>query len=136
LIYAPSRFKPEIRNDIASQLDVIPTILGNLNKEVYFSAMGRDLLSTKTNSAYFAYGTVFGWVEDKLFLFRTSDGEGGVNFTVDPPHIQFDICKKAPQFCASHHRKAKAFLNTSIELMNRNAIFPPSIEEFDKKNNR
>lgn len=132
LIYAPSRFKPEIRNDISSQLDVIPTILGNLNKEVYFSAMGRDLLSTKTNSAYFAYGTVFGWVEDKLFLFRTSDGEGGVNFTVDPPHIQFDICKKVPLFCQSHHNKAKAFLNTSIELMNQNKIFPPSIEEFEK----
>ena len=134
LIYAPNRFKPEIRNDIASQLDIIPTILGNLNKEVYFSAMGRDLLSTKTNSAYFAYGTVFGWVEDKLFLFRTSDGDGGVGFPVEPPHIQFDICKKAAPFCLVHHRKAKAFLNTSIELMNRNIIFPASLEEFQKAN--
>lgn len=134
LIYAPSKFKPEIRNDISSQLDVIPTILGTLKEEVYFSAMGRDLLTTKTNSAYFAYGTVFGWVEDKLFLFRTSDGEGGVNFTVEPPHIQFDICKKTPQFCEMHHRKARAFLNTSIELMNRNLVFPASIDEFKQKN--
>ncbi|MCB1193692.1 MAG: sulfatase-like hydrolase/transferase [Leptospiraceae bacterium] len=134
LIYSPSRFKPEIRNDIASQLDVIPTIIGNVNKEIYFSAMGRDLLNTKTNSAYFAYGTVFGWVEDQLFLFRTSDGAGGVNFTVDPPHIQFDICKKAPLFCKSHHKKAKAYLNTSIELMNQNLVFPASLKEFlDKR---
>jgi len=36
-------------------------------------------------------------------------------------------------FCQSHHNKAKAFLNTSIELMNQNKIFPPSIEDFEKK---
>lgn len=132
LIYSPSKFKGEIRNDIASQLDVIPTILGTLNNEVFFSAMGRDLLNTNAKSAYFAYGTVYGWIEDKLFLFRTSDGEGNVNFTVEPPHIQFDICKKTPDFCLFHNRKAKAFLNTSIELMNQNLIFPATIQEIPK----
>jgi phosphoglycerol transferase MdoB-like AlkP superfamily enzyme len=133
LIYSPARFKPEIRNDIASQLDVIPTILGNLNQEVYFSAMGKDLLTTKSNSAYFAYGTVFGWIEEKLFLFKTSDGEGGVNFTVDSPFIQFNGCKKFPGFCESHQQKAKAFLNASIELMNRNIVFPRAISEINSK---
>lgn len=133
LIYAPELIKPEIRNEIASQLDVIPTILGTINSEVYFSAMGRDLLSKKTDSAYFAYGTVFGWIEDDLFLFRTSDGEGGVGFTAIPPHEQVDLCKMSHQSCEAHHRKAKAFLNTSIELMNQNNVFPASIEDLKKK---
>lgn len=73
LIYAPHLIKPYVDEKIASQLDIIPTILGFINKELYFSAMGRDLMHPviDQHSAYFAYGSTFGWIEDNLFFFNT-----------------------------------------------------------------
>jgi len=126
LIYAPGKYKPELKKDISSQLDVIPTILGAVGKECYFSVMGRDLLSPKiSKSGYFAYGNVFGWIEDNLFLFQGADGANQINFTVNEPFEENKMCKISRLLCEPSHRKAKAYLNLSVELMNKNLVFPP-----------
>ncbi|MCE9501742.1 MAG: sulfatase-like hydrolase/transferase [Leptospira sp.] len=129
LIYAPGKFRPETRNEIASQLDVIPTIVGIVGKETFFSAMGRDLLAPKkSHSAFFAYGNVFGWIEKDLFFFQGADGANQINFTVNKPHIVNPVCNAVKIVCEGHSKKAKAFLNLSTEMMNQNLIFPPASE--------
>ncbi|MBE7413196.1 MAG: sulfatase-like hydrolase/transferase [Leptospiraceae bacterium] len=129
LIYAPDKYKPQLREEISSQLDVIPTILGAVGKECYFSVMGRDLLSPGiSKSGYFAYGNVFGWIEDDLFLYQSSEGGTQINFTAREPYIENKLCKLNRLLCEPSHRKAKAFLNLSIELMNKNLVFPPPEE--------
>jgi len=131
LIYAPGIIQAKQDDRITSQLDIIPTILGLINKEAYFSAMGRDLLdpTAKVNSAYFAYGSSFGWIENNLFYFQYSDGPQDLRLTVNPPHIDFKECETNPIPCQSANFKAKAFYNLSMDLMNQNRIFPANIEK-------
>ncbi|TGK07251.1 alkaline phosphatase family protein [Leptospira semungkisensis] len=133
LIYAPGKIKPAIDNRNASQLDVIPTILGLVGKETYFSAMGRNLLSPqRTESAYFAYGNLIGWIESSLFYIHFVDGNRNLKYSAIGPRGEVTLCETDPKVCESHFRKASAFLNLSHELMNQNQIFPTK-EELQKK---
>jgi phosphoglycerol transferase MdoB-like AlkP superfamily enzyme len=134
LIYAPGKVPAEIRKEIVSQLDIVPTILGFLNQEVYFSAMGKDVYHYKNSEggySYFAYGSVYGWIEKNIFYFRPSNGIGEIVMTVSEPHVANPECKVNPLTCQNYHQKAKAYLNLSIELMNKNIVFPTSTENLE-----
>ncbi|TGN06864.1 LTA synthase family protein [Leptospira ilyithenensis] len=126
LIWAPGKIKAKLDTRTASQLDVLPTILGLVGKETYFSAMGKNLLSSgKTKeSAYFAYGVAFGWIEENQFLVQWVDGNKNFTLTANPPLGDNEKCKQTPILCSTSLQKAKAYFNLSIELMNKNKVFP------------
>jgi len=126
LMYSPTKIRPMIDNRIAGQIDILPTILGFVGKEVYFSSMGKDLLdpSNTNSSTYFAYGSAFGWIEDDLFYFQDSDRSISLQFTVNPPNQENPICRLNPLPCEAHKLKAKAFFNLSVEILNQDRIFP------------
>jgi phosphoglycerol transferase MdoB-like AlkP superfamily enzyme len=46
LFYMPGRISPEIKNKIAQQTDILPSILGFLNYEKAFLAFGNDVFDT------------------------------------------------------------------------------------------
>ncbi|AIF81845.1 sulfatase [endosymbiont of Acanthamoeba sp. UWC8] len=52
IIYAPNSIKPQKHNDIASQIDLAPTLLGLMNFSYYTKFFGKDLLNSKVNSPY------------------------------------------------------------------------------------
>ncbi|MBK8395036.1 MAG: sulfatase-like hydrolase/transferase [Leptospiraceae bacterium] len=125
LIYAPNRFKPEIKNTIGSQLDIIPTLLGIIAKPVLFSAMGKDLLSPKSQSfAYFCFGYLYGWIDDEHFYFQNIYGVNRtLNFTMKEPYRDIGDCEISLK-CKVIERKTNAFLNLPIQLMEKNLVFP------------
>lgn len=132
LIYAPGKVEPGKRSEITSQLDILPTILGLLGGKTYFTGMGRDLFTRKAGSSYFAYGDLFGWIEEEMFYFQKINAVGsGESFTVGPPFEDTRLCKKNLQKCSLHYQKAKAFLNASYHILNTNRIFP-KFEELSK----
>ncbi|MDR1196066.1 MAG: LTA synthase family protein [Endomicrobium sp.] len=53
VIYCPSLFKPEISDKLASQLDIIPTIIDILNIETPYSSAGKSLFSKTDNRFVF-----------------------------------------------------------------------------------
>lgn len=55
LIYSPSLIRPKIRNDIVSQLDILPTILALTGGNVFYSSIGRDLTFDNVNYEPFAF---------------------------------------------------------------------------------
>ncbi len=128
LFFAPGRIRPGLREDIVSQLDVLPTILGLIGREVYFTGMGRDLLRVKGGAAYFAYGNLFGWIDDGMFYFQSVEGGPGESFTMHPPFEDTQRCRKEEGACAAHKLRARAFLNMSYRLLNDNIIFPEERE--------
>ncbi|TGM62710.1 LTA synthase family protein [Leptospira meyeri] len=124
LIYAPGKIKPELREDITSQLDLIPTILGFMEREVYFSVMGRDLRKVKGSSAYFAYGNIFGWIEDDFLYYQSVSGGQGETKTIKQPFVDLGLCYQDINLCKKHGDKTKAFLNLGDELLKSNKLFP------------
>ena len=126
LVYAPGLLKPAVKKDIASQLDVIPTILGLVNRETYFSAMGRNLFAKrKKNSAYFAFGNLFGWIEGDLFYHQVTDATYGTMPRVHSTKFEIPRCDESRSDCNDYQLKARAFLNMSSKLLETNRIFPP-----------
>ncbi len=141
LLYAPGKIQPGIRDDIVSQLDVFPTILGFIGKETYFTSFGRDLMKSEGGSAYFAYGNLFGWIQEPLFYVQSVEGGPGTTYTIHPPHESEGPCDVADQdmasHCPGHYLKSRAFLNLSYYLLDQNRIFPsPTDLEAIKSQNR
>ncbi len=125
LVYAPSRLKPEVRDTIGSQLDLIPTLLGFVAKPVLFSVMGKDLFAPNVKSfAYFCFGYLYGWIEEGHFYFQNLDASRPtVNFPLKEPFIDAENCNISPE-CKLTERKTNAFLNLPIYLMEKNLVFP------------
>ena len=71
MFYAPFLLRPERKNDIASQIDVLPTIAGMIQQPYVNTTLGRDLLDTcqKNNYAFIVNqdGTI-GMVTDNYYF--------------------------------------------------------------------
>ncbi len=129
LFYSPSRFVPKIRREIVSQLDMVPTIVGFLDRPVEFAALGRDLLSPASpnteKGAYFAFGNLFGWIEGDYFFYQDiSSSDKGTMRTFSPPRKFIPLCEVNPVVCEYYERKAKAYLNISQDLTEKNKLSP------------
>ncbi|EMJ93312.1 LTA synthase family protein [Leptospira alstonii] len=127
LIYSPGKIPSKIDPRISSQLDIIPTVLGIVGKKVRFSAMGRDLLDKRISGgvAYFAFGNLFGWIENNWIFYGFTDKVRNSSFSIVPRIGETEECKNDRVKCETYHLKAKSFWNLSYELMNRNLIYPP-----------
>jgi phosphoglycerol transferase MdoB-like AlkP superfamily enzyme len=138
LIYAPGRIAPEIRDDIVSQLDVFPTILGFMGREAYFTSFGKDVMRTRGEGAYFAYGNLFGWIQNPIFYIQSVEGGPGNAYSVGPPFDNTGECnvieERYAKHCPGHYLKSRAFLNLSYFLLDQNKIFPSEkeLEELKK----
>ncbi|TGL85163.1 LTA synthase family protein [Leptospira congkakensis] len=126
LLYAPKYIKPKLDERIGSQLDVLPTILGVVGNETYFAGFGKDLRakSVKSGSTYFAYGSACGWIDEEKILYQSVDGDTQFIFQMIPPYGEDPACKADQKQCFHQTKKAKAFFNLSLELMNRNSVYP------------
>ncbi|TGK82374.1 alkaline phosphatase family protein [Leptospira noumeaensis] len=126
LLYSPKYIQPKLDEKIGSQLDVLPTILGVVGKETYFAGFGKDLRlkSVKSGSTYFAYGSACGWIDDEKILYQSVDGETQFIFQMVPPYGEDPVCKADKNQCSRQTLNARAFFNLSLELMNRNSVYP------------
>ncbi len=54
LFYSPALLSPEKRNEIVSQIDILPTLAGMINQPYLNTTLGRDILNSKnkTNAAF------------------------------------------------------------------------------------
>ncbi|TGL44731.1 LTA synthase family protein [Leptospira perdikensis] len=126
LLYAPKYIKPMLDERISSQLDVLPTILGVVGKETYFAGFGKDMRAPglKSGSTYFAYGSACGWIDEEKILYQSVDGDTQFIFQMVPPYAEDPVCNPNRKNCFHQTVKARAFFNLSLELMNRNAVYP------------
>ena len=65
LFYAPELLNPQIRTEIASQIDVLPTIAGMIHQPYTNTTLGRDLLNSKNKM-------------DAAFIIHHDEGNIGV----------------------------------------------------------
>jgi phosphoglycerol transferase MdoB-like AlkP superfamily enzyme len=83
LFYAPELLprKGEVRRAVASQLDLVPTVLGLLGAAPADGLWGRDLFALPADDAGWAYfkpsehSAEAGWAEGERLLVKTNDGQ-------------------------------------------------------------
>lgn len=83
MIYAPSILKPREINNLVSQIDIPPTILGLLNIEYKSKFIGQDAIHFLTNKAFISTYQLLGYLKDqhlvilapknKIDLYKISD---------------------------------------------------------------
>ena len=92
IIYAPGLLKPERRHTIASQVDILPTLLSLLGRETETQTLGRDLFDPAFDpgSCAFTFTTFrrppgLGLLQDNLYLNLELDGRQAL-YAVNEPN--------------------------------------------------
>lgn len=73
-IYSPNYIQPEQRNQLATQIDIGPTLLHLLNIEYENTTLGMDLLNYNHPSIFFSADDRIGCLDTTFYWFRRSDG--------------------------------------------------------------
>lgn len=74
LIYAPNILKPQIVDNLASQIDIVPTILGLLNFSYNSKFFGQDILNMPANRAFISTYQLLGFMKDNhLVILRPQE---------------------------------------------------------------
>ena len=86
LIYAPGIIRPQVREEIASQVDILPTILDILNLEMVHSSMGSSLLRERNDPfSVVRLGNQFAIFKNSyVFLTDLNDNDGMYDYLNDP----------------------------------------------------
>jgi len=122
LIYAPHILgsSPTRISTVASQTDLVPTILGILGKPTLHESWGRDILSLPPEDDGFAMmldGNLIGWSEGPYFLIERI----GVNCSLfdirQDPLQRRDLSSERPDLIKQLQTKERSFLQLSIEMM-------------------
>ena len=123
LFYAPGLLTPQLRSEIVSQIDILPTIAGMLHQSYVNTTLGRDLLDP--NKKYnFAFVTntadMIGMVSDDFYFSRNiNSGEESIS----PLNIQATLLSKQQQDSALKKLSAftTAYFETAKYLLVNNA---------------
>ena len=119
LFYAPYLLTPQRRNEVVSQIDIMPTVAGMLHQSYVNTTLGRDLLDpSKKNSFAFITNTsdLIGMVtDDFLFTRNLYSNEEQVNpmhadAALLPQAHQDSVLKKLSVFTSAFYETAKYML--------------------------
>ena len=120
LIYSPENLGGEPRpiKTVASQTDLLPTILGLLNKPALHESWGRDLFSLSSEDKGFAMmvdGKRIGWVDPPYFLVDRIGATTSLYNYTDDPEQKKDISSEYPEITGELEKKERSFLQLSIQ---------------------
>lgn len=73
-IYCPDHIKPEKRDQLASQMDVGPSILSLLNIEYINTTLGINLFEQKHSAVFFTADDRIGCIDETYYWLQRSDG--------------------------------------------------------------
>ncbi len=68
LIYAPEILKPQVNDNLASQIDIAPTIFGLLNFSYNSKFFGQDILNSAPNRAFISTYQLLGFMKDNHLI--------------------------------------------------------------------
>ncbi|MBL0209688.1 MAG: LTA synthase family protein [Holophagaceae bacterium] len=130
ILYAPGLLKPERRHTIASQVDILPTLLSLLGRETETQTLGRDLFDPAFDpgSCAFTFTTFrrppgMGLLQDDLYLNLEPDGRAGL-YSVDEPEPK-NQAGSDPNRTAEMTKLARAYDTWSRYLLSHNKPLGP-----------
>ena len=134
LIYAPGRVPRKIVKKVASQLDILPTILALSGGNSYYAAMGRDLtdINNPNTYAFFAGGSntnVIGWIENDRLLTKGFGIPRPFLLTSRFPAELKDLYEKEKDTATDLLLKTLHFHQFARSLEKENRIWPPADDE-------
>ena len=125
IIYDGSgELKPGMRNEVAQQIDIMPTVLGILGYDKPYLSFGCDLLNTPTNNAYAVnyLNGIYQYVKYNYVL--QFDGEKTkAIYSLDDLLMKHNLVGKVPQQ-QQMEKEVKAIIQQYMTRMNNNRLIP------------
>jgi len=131
LIYSPkfSAEEPRRIKTVASQTDLVPTILGLLGEPAEHESWGRDIFSLSSEDKGFAMmvdGKRIGWVEEPYFLVDRIGATTSLYNYIKDPEQKKDISSEYPEIVKELQKKERSFLQLSIQQSAKKGLKPKS----------
>jgi len=117
LIYAPKRLEPRVIDEVATQVDALPTVLGLTSLTGVNSTFGRDLLDERSHQPRYAFiirhgeGRI-GVISDEFYFQARIDGFGAKLFEIFSKDPTQDVSERYPELAAELEDTAFAFYET------------------------
>ena len=129
LIYMPGRIPAGLRDDVASQLDLLPTILALSGGNSEYASMGRDLTRPggRDPFAFFAGGSgtnVIGWIQgDRIFSEWLVGSVRGM-YTSRRPLTMRNLLNSEPDRAAQLRMRTLHFHQFARTIERENRVWP------------
>lgn len=124
ILAGPVIKEPKVVSYTASQVDIIPTVMGLLGKGYYTRAIGRDMLATPHPQegaliyAWAAHPTVVGFVQGQYYYQKQADNEGLYKYAAE--NYKEDLSEKEPEVYQRMKNLALGLYETSRYLFYNN----------------
>jgi phosphoglycerol transferase MdoB-like AlkP superfamily enzyme len=116
LIYAPQHFKPFHVQNLTSQIDVIPTLLGLLHFDYPTKFFGTDAINHPANRAFIATYQLLGYLQNQQLLILSPGQQAQTyNIVLDQQIQALDNQELAASGISCYQL---AYLNFKNRLMN------------------
>ena len=116
--------KPGVRNAIAQQIDIMPTVLGYLGYDRPYIAFGSNLLATPDEKTWAVnyLGGIYQYVEgDYLLQFDGNKTKALYRFRTDLL-LKDNVAEKEPEVVKRLERRLKAIIQSYMTRMNGNEL--------------
>jgi phosphoglycerol transferase MdoB-like AlkP superfamily enzyme len=123
LVYCPGLIKPGVRTDIASQVDILPTLVDLLWLPGNQASMGRSLLNVDARGfAVVRHGTQFAIFNDHFALLSNLERVVGLYDYRTDPEFRNDLQKKDPQTAWVMELNLKAYIQQASYAIAKDRI--------------
>lgn len=128
MIYAPKLIRGgRTYDNIASEMDVLPTIASLTSHEYMNKAMGRDLLDPAIGSRHYGFTIIHrsipevGIFNDKFYLIMSENGSNKHLHLLDSDDPEEDVSGKYPEEVKNMERMLRGFRETSKYMLYYNS---------------
>ena len=128
LIYSPGHVRPGRDPTVASQADILPTVLGLLDLEARHAAWGRDLLNTPGRDGFAAciVGDEIHWYGGGHLLVDSLATAPPLLFDLGrDPRCLTNIARSDPEAARHFQTQARGYLSLSQRLLAENRVYVP-----------
>jgi phosphoglycerol transferase MdoB-like AlkP superfamily enzyme len=127
LIYCPGRsdIKPQIVEKVCGQVDLLPTILGLLNRPAIHESWGRDIFAPGSDTSGFTFlnkDKSFAWVEGQLMLYEKTRSLVTLNNINSKSGNNTDSSSQSSERLAAMQRKGRAMQQLEVEMVHEGPI--------------
>lgn len=131
LFYAPGRIAPQRIDTIASQIDLLPSILYLCGGGGFYASMGRNLFDPRLASRDFAFysgAQVIGWIEGDHLLIRWPSVKRHTLLVARHPASAQDYMDSHPELAVRYLENAERYYQFARTLQSSNRIWPSDSE--------
>jgi hypothetical protein len=126
IFFKPDNSLAEFRHDIVEQIDILPTVLGQLNYDKPYIAFGRDVTDSSSEGFAFNYRDTYSLLQgDYLLQFDGKETISLYNFKEDAK-LEHNLKAEFPDIVSRMELKVKAIIQQYNNRMIENRLTPES----------